>query len=551
MLAHLRVRYLVLIDELDLTLSPGLNVLTGETGAGKSLVATAMDLLLGRRASGELVRRGAEEAEVEGLFDISDEPEVKVRLAEAGIPLDDELLIRRVVPASGRHKCYINGRLASLTLLSHLAEGLARVTSQHEQHSLSEPAARLAILDGFGDLQSLRAEMNDSYDALQKERAALDALQSREADRAKRLDYLRYQLDEIDKISPRQGELETLETDIDKLRNQELLSSSSERASRELYEDDGAVFERLSALSTLLDRAAEHDSAIQGSAEELRDAAALVEDAARFLQKYHRELDADPGLLEELEERREALLGLTRKHGADLLSVIEMRDKMSAEIDALANYDEALGAARNKVALATKEAERLAAELTGKRKRAARRLAKAVKAELEDLMFQEPGFEVRVEASPKGLTSTGKDLIEFAVSLNPGEGAHPLQKVASGGELSRLMLAIKRALAGVGPVGTYIFDEVDAGIGGPVASAVGRKLKEVASHHQVICITHLPQIAGMADAHFFVSKAREGGRTRTDVRSLDERARVEEVSRMLAGDKVTDKTRAAAKELIA
>jgi DNA repair protein RecN (Recombination protein N) len=550
MLAHLRVRDLVLIDELDLALSPGLNVLTGETGAGKSLVATAVDLLLGRRASGELVRRGGREAEVEGLFDISDEPAVRERLVEAGIPADDELLIRRVIPSSGRHKCYVNGRLASLSLLSHLAEGLARMTSQHEQHSLSDPAARLELLDGFGGLSEQREQMRARYEALRQEEATLEELSGRERDRAGRLDYLQYQLEEIDKADPKPDELELLDVEIDRMKNQELLSGTAERAALELYDDDGAIFERLGAVTGQLEIAARHDPVISGSIGELRDAAGLVEDAARFLRRYSGDFDSDPGRLEALEERRESLRSLTRKHGTDLAGLAGLREEMARELATLAHYDDALKEAGQAVTKAREAAEKLASDLSRHRRRAGRTLAKAVAAELRDLMFQAAGFEVKLEPSPKGLGSTGSDLAEFLVSLNPGEGAHPVQKVASGGELSRLMLAIKRALSGVGPVGTHIFDEVDSGIGGPVASSVGRKLKEVASHHQVICITHLPQIAGMADAHFFVSKAQEAGRTRTVIAQLKAPERVEEVSRMLAGDKVTDKTRAAAKELI-
>ncbi len=551
MLAHLRVRDLVLIDELDLELSPKLNILTGETGAGKSLVASAMDLLLGRRASGELVRRGAREAEVEGLFDVSDEPTVKERLEEAGLPAEDELLIRRVIPASGRHKCYVNGRLASLSLLSHLAEGLARVTSQHEQHSLSNPAARLELLDGFAGLAGEREAMREGFDALRRAEEALAALTGRERDRAGRLDYLQYQLEEIDKLDPKPGELEALEGDIERLKNQELLSGTSARAAGELYDEDGAIYERIGALTGQLEAAAHHDPSLTESIEELREAAAMVEDAARFLRRYSQEFDEEPGALEEMADRREALRSLVRKHGTDLEGLVALREEMAREMETLTRFDDALRQAEEQVKTARAAAEKLAAALTRKRRRAARTLAKAVVRELRDLMFQEAGFEVAVDPSPRGLSPTGTDLVEFRVCLNPGEGAHPIQKAASGGELSRMMLAIKRALAGVGPVGTYVFDEVDAGIGGPVASAVGRKLKEVAGHHQVICITHLPQIAGMADAHFFVSKAATAGRTRTVVDRLEAAARVEEVSRMLAGEKVTDKTRAAARELIA
>ncbi len=541
---------MVLIDELDLALSPRFNVLTGETGAGKSLVVTALDLLLGRRASGELVRLGATEAEVEGLFDISDEPEVRARLEEAGIPADDELLIRRVIPASGRHKCYVNGRLSSLGVLSSLAEGLARVTSQHEQHALTDGGNRLLLLDGYGGLTEAREQMRALHDALQEKREALDALKGRAQDRASRLDYLRYQLEEIDALKPAPGELETLETDIARFRHREQLVAAANQTAEELYEQEGAIFDRLGALADTVEAAARHDATIAPSAEALRDAAALVEDTARFLGKYGRGLDSDPEGLTEMEDRREALTGLLRKHGTDLNGVIALQDTIAKEIATLESYEEALDGAEQSVKDAAAQADAHAVKLSRERKKAGRRLSKAVVSELMDLMFRQAGFEVSLSPTPKGLVSSGRDAVEFLVALNPGEGAHPVSKVASGGELSRLMLAIKRALAGVGPVGTYIFDEVDAGIGGPVASAVGRKLQEVASHHQVICITHLPQIAGMADVHYSVTKDADKGRTKTAVHKLESDQRVEEISRMLAGDQVTETTRAAATELL-
>ena len=551
MLAHLRVRDLVLIDVLDIDLSPKFNVLTGETGAGKSLVATAVDLLLGRRAAGEMVRRGCEEAEVEGIFDITDEPEVKTRLENAGLPEEDELLIRRVIPAKGRHKCYVNGRLASLGLLSHLAEGLARVTSQHEQLTLSEPQSRLTILDGFGGLFDIAQEMSDRFEAFTDAETSLKSLQEKERDRAGRLDYLKYQLDEINRIAPTSGELEVIEQDVAKLKHQAQLSETSIRAIDDLYEGNRAAFELITASANALEDMSRHDPALAPCAESLSDAAAVVEDVARTLSRYERTLSADPQQLDELIERQEALKNLTRKHGMPLDDIIEEASKLEAEIATLEAYDVAMSDARQLVDRTRLAALDFAKSLSKKRKQAAKKLSKRVVSELQDLMFNGPDFEVRIESDEKTLGKSGVDQVGFYVALNPGEGAHPIQKTASGGELSRLMLAIKRAVAGVGPVGTYIFDEVDSGIGGPVASAVGRKLKEVAACHQVICITHLPQIAGMADYHLFVSKREENGRTATDIAPLSKTARVEELARMLAGDQVTAKTRAAAKELIA
>jgi DNA repair protein RecN (Recombination protein N) len=363
------------------------------------------------------------------------------------------------------------------------------------------------------------------------------------------LDYLKFQQEELDRVSPVPDELENIETELAKLKALDFLKGVTRGAKEVLYDGDDAVYEKLSVLAAQLAEAAERDGTLAKSAETLVDAAASVEDIARFLSKYERNLEGDPDRILELEDRRETLVTLCRKHGTDLAGVVELSTRFAGEIRTLESFEEAKTEAERKTADLQKEADAFALKLSKERKKAAQTLSKAVIKELGDLLFAKAGFEVQLDAD-KNLTRAGRDTAEFLVALNPGEGAHPLQKTASGGELSRLMLALKRAMAGVGPVGTYIFDEVDSGIGGPTASAVGRKLKEVSTCHQVICISHLPQIAGMADAHFFVSKKAEQGRTASVIRRLEGAERVEELARMLAGDKVTDKTRAAAKELI-
>ncbi len=551
MLAHLKVRDFVLIHELDLELSAGFNVLTGETGAGKSLVALAVDMLLGRRSKGELVRKGAKEAEIEGLFDISDEPEVKLRLEQAGLPRENEFLVRRVIPTNGRHRCYVNGRIASLGMLSKMAEGLARSMGQHEQLALLDAQKQLEMLDGFGELDRDGEKMRSLYDQYERAVSELNKIKDREHDRVARLDYLKFQEEEIDRLAPTEGELEQLETDIRRMRHGEHLKTVARRATDVLYEADGSVFERLGGLTAELEDATKHDPAMEESAEQLGQAASLVEDVARTLLGYGRGIDVDPAHLIELEDRQEELKRLVRKHGTDLQGVIALHDTLKEEIRSLEQYEETMEKAESHVAALLGQGEKQAKKLSKERKRGARKLARAVTEELKDLHFGSADFDVYVSPRSLGLGPMGLDEVEFLVALNPGEGVHPLRSVASGGELSRLMLAIKRVLAGVGPVGTYVFDEVDAGIGGGVAASVGRKLKEVSSHHQVICITHLPQIAGMADYHLHVSKTAAKGRTTTGIAKLSDGERIEEIARMLGGEKVSEKTRAAARELIA
>jgi DNA repair protein RecN (Recombination protein N) len=550
MLSQLRVRDLVLIEELDLALSPGFNVLTGETGAGKSLVAAALDLLLGRRASSELVRRGADEAEVEGVFDVSDEPAIRERLTAAGLEPGDELLIRRLIPAEGRHRCYVNGKLSSLGVLSSLADGLASVMGQHEHHSLLDPVSQLALLDGFGGHGDLLEEMARLAEQAGRRADQHRSLVEQEQDRVARIDYLQFQIGEIDEIAPRDGELEELEREIALQRHRGELLATARQGADELYERDGSIFERLGSLGRSLDEVARYDGSLSDEARNLSDAALLVEEAARRLAGYGRDLDADPARLEQLDDRREVLRRITRKHRTDLAGVIELRQQLAAELDTLNRYEESIANAAAELERAQKEARRCAAELHRARVEIATALGRGVTQELSGLSFDKARFEVEITELEEDLGPTGADQVEFLVALNPGEGTHPLRKVASGGELSRLMLAIRRVLAGVGPLSTYVFDEVDAGIGGAVAAAVGRKLRDVAAHHQVICITHLPQISGMADAHFRVVKSGKKGRTITRVERLEDDQRLEELARMLGGDKVTDKARAAARELL-
>ncbi len=550
MLVHLKVRDLVLIEELDLPLAAGFNVLTGETGAGKSLVATAVGLLLGRKGSSDVVRRGAREAEVEGLFDISDEPQVRAVLEEAGLPVSDELLIRRVLPAAGRQRSFVNGRLASLAVLSELSRDLASFVGQHEHLSLLDPARQLELVDAFGGLSGEVARMALLHNASTAAADRHRKLREQGRDRAKRIDYLAFQVREIDDLAPEPDEIDTLGREVVRQKHLEDLLGAARRAADGLYEMDDSICERLIAHAREIERAARHDESLTPEAECLLAAAAEVEEAARRLSAYGEGMEPDPDRLDRAIERMEVLKTLERKHGMDLAAVLGHRNVLAAELDDLSHFEEALDEARAELDRRAALARKQATKLTIAREKAGALLALAVGAELADLKLPDAGF--RTDLAPAGDTpgSTGIDKAEFVASLNPGEGAHPLREIASGGELSRIMLAIRRALAGVGPVGTYVFDEVDAGIGGAEAALVGRKLQEVAKHHQVICITHLPQIAGLADAHFRVGKHRKNGRTATTVATLTDTERLEEVARMLSGETPTDRARAAAADLI-
>ncbi|MBN2718964.1 MAG: DNA repair protein RecN [Deltaproteobacteria bacterium] len=550
MLSHLQIKNLVLIEEMSLTFSSGFNVLTGETGAGKSLIATSLDLLLGKRASSNLVRKGAQEAEVEGIFDIADEPEVKARLADAGIPDDDELLIRRIIPADGRHRVFVNGKLSSLSVLAELTAGLASVMSQHEQQDLFDNRHQLYLVDGFAGHDRLRQEMAAAHAGYVDAKRALDALHGKEKDRTGRIDYLRYQLSELDDVAPKAGEGAALEAELGVLKHQTTLLETTSRCAESLYESDDSVFERLGQITSALTSVARFDSTLETDARQLQEATIIVEETARSLSAYSQRLDTDPGRLDDVQARLEALFRLARKHGVTEDELPQLREKLAGELETLEGFEHSEQKLATDCDMARKKALVAARALSESRIRAAKKLGATVSAELADLSFAKAEFSVVITGDESNLSEAGMDRAEFTVALNPGEGAWPLRQVASGGELSRIMLAVKRALAGVGPVGTYVFDEVDAGIGGAVAVAVGKKLALVASHHQLICISHLPQIAAMADAHFHISKTQKGNRTRTELVQLAADRRVIEISRMLGGDADNSKMLAAARELL-
>jgi DNA repair protein RecN (Recombination protein N) len=557
-LSVLRVRNFAIIDELEVELGPGMNVVTGETGAGKSILIDALGLVLGARAHPEVVRTGEEQAEVEALFDVSDDPEARARVEAAGVEVQDELVLRRIIARGGRSRAYLNGRLASAAQLAELAAGLADISSQHEHHTLVDPRTHLGYLDAFAKLEPLRTELAAAHARLIEIRASLESERGRGDDRVQREDLLRFQITEIDALDPQPGEDASLAAERDKQRHAEKLAQLTGGAEDTLYASDDALCERLGRLCTELSHAVSIDPTLGPLAEQLEACRAQLEDVARELGSYARGISHDAERLRELEERLDALRKLVRKHGGSVEAVLDYRARARAELDAIDRRDETLAELSRAHDAALEAAAVLARKLSQSRKKAAGKLATAISKELTSLSMGDARVSVDV-AQPAGgdpsvdgaqLTATGIDRVEFLIAPNRGEDPQPLRRIASGGELSRAMLALKRVLAGLGPAGLYVFDEVDAGVGGAVAEVIGRKLEEVAAHHQVICITHLPQIAVFAKTHFHVSKVVEAGRTRSVITKLSERERENEIARMLGGVKITDKTRAAAKEML-
>ncbi len=559
MLTHLRVRHFAIIDQLEVGFGPGLNVVTGETGAGKSILVSALQLVLGAKARPEMVRTGAERAEVEALFDIREDAAARARLSAMGLEEDEEIVVRRVVEAEGRTRAYVNGKLATASQLAELASGLVDISSQHQHHTLADCSTHLGFLDGFAGLGRERAELAEKWRAYQAAKAAADDAEAAARARVDREDLLRFQLSEVEKLAPRPGEEEELVEAIGRLRHGASLAGLTARAEEELYSGEADLVGQLGRLVTELEGAARIDAALEALVRQLDGARAEVEDVGRELGRYTRGLRADPERLAELEERQHQLKRLARKFGGTLADALAFRLQANAELAALGGAEGRAEELRRAADAALAAVTDLARVVSARRRAEAARLGAAITDELASLGMGEARVEVEVAREERPgevvvdgarLGATGFDRVEFLIATNRGEAPRPLRKVASGGELSRALLALKRTLAAQGPVGLYVFDEVDTGVGGAVAEVIGRKLHEVSRHHQVLCITHLAQIAVYADTHFQVRKEVVDDRTRSAVRPLSAAERDEEIARMVGGIHVGEATRRAAMEMI-
>ncbi|MFH1464933.1 MAG: DNA repair protein RecN [Pseudomonadota bacterium] len=560
MLTCIRVRDLVIIEQQEVLLEPGLNVVTGETGAGKSILVDALQLVLGARGNTELVRTGADQAEVEALFDVGDDPGVRARLSSSGLETDDDLVLRRVNHKSGRTRAYVNGRLVTVAQLSRLASGLVDISSQHEHHSLTEPSSHLCYLDSYAQLDPAREAFQQAWTELLDARTGLQALEEQARERGEREGFLRYQLNELAEAHLRAGEDDELADEARRMRHAERLSRATQGAEAVLYEQDNAVAGQLTRVVGGLEELASIDPRLGELARQLDSARIEIEEAARVLGQYGRSVHADPRRLAEMEERIDQLNRLKRRYGGSLEAAIAQRKEIAAHLSELEQVEVNLEDQRKKLASRLEAASAKARALSEQRKAAATRLGEAITAELHQLGMGDALVRVEVLPFPVGahdfavdgapLTSSGLDRVEFLIAPNPGEEPRPLHRVASGGELSRALLALKTVLAGGGPAGTYVFDEVDAGVGGAVAEVIGKKLQELARHHQVLCITHLPQIAAFGEAHFYVSKQSRDGRTRSSITRLDDTGRVRELAEMMGGKQHTRATRKAAEDLL-
>lgn len=555
MLRFLRVKHLAVIDTAEVEFDSGLNVLTGETGAGKSILVEAVGLLLGGRASGELVRTGEESAVVEAIFETAGE----------------ELLIRREIGAQGRSRAFINGDLATAGALKELSGRLIELHGQHEHQTLLDPTTHLSVLDTYGGLSAVTTATADTFARMQAARDALDRVTASARDRGARLELSQFQLRELERAALKSGEPGE---DVDLAALRQVLSSA-ERVERLCIESYTALYERddaiLAGLGNVWRRVAELaslDPRFQPYLDARDGIKSQLEDLAIFLRRYADGIEASPARLQQVEERLALLERLKRKHGPTLADAIAKRDALRREVNDLERGDERIAELSRAFEAAKAEFLAAAASLSKERRRLAVRFAKALESLLGELAMERTRVEVRfADAVPESAWSAhGIDAAEFFVSPNPGEELRPLARIVSGGELSRLMLAVKvltfhARLADADPQGDgdrargagapgLIFDEVDAGIGGRVADVVGRKLHSLGSAFQVLCITHLPQIAAYADTHVQIDKRVERGRTSTTVRRLTDEGRVEELSRMLGGEAISEGLRRSAREML-
>jgi len=549
MLCELRIQNFAVIEQLDLRLDPGLNALTGETGAGKSIIVGALSLLLGERASAEDVRPGAARAVVEGVFDVSSQPGVRALLAESGIEPEHGLLIlRREVAAEGRHRAWVNGAAATATLVGELGRMLVDLHGQHEHQALLRPDEQRRVLDAYAGGSGLAAEVQEAWSRARSAGQRLTELDERARELARRADYLRFQVAEIEAAGLRAGEDEELKREATRLEHADELARGSEALHQQLYAAETSVTSRLGELRRTLQQLIRLDPSLEPQRAALDETFYALEEIGRELGAYGNAVDQDPRRLEQVRHRQDLIFRLQSKYGPGIEDVLGTLGAARAELGQLDTLDDQRAALRLEHAAAVHEHEERSQRLSAARAEAAGRLAEQVAALLPEL-----GMSGRFEVALERLAEpgpAGAERVEFLSAVNQGFEPRPLARVASGGELSRLMLALKTIVARADAIPTLVFDEIDVGIGGRVAHQVGARLQQVARDRQVFAITHLAQIAARADHHLLVDKRSAGGTTATVVAELNGQERLRELARLLGGDPESRTSLKHARELL-
>ncbi|OGQ84964.1 MAG: DNA repair protein RecN [Deltaproteobacteria bacterium RIFOXYA12_FULL_58_15] len=551
MLLNLKIRDFAIIDAVELDLQPGFTVVTGETGAGKSILVNALGLVLGGRASTELIRSGSPSAEVEALFDISDQPIVRARLETRDLVGDDNnvLLVRRVVGTKGKGKVVINGRLSTVATLGEIVRGLVDISGQHEQQSLMVVDNHIEILDSFAQVDGLKGDFREAYDALHRAQKERNSLKYNADEALKRADYLRFQVDEIERLDPKEGEDDVLEAERTRLSFAERLQSGVASAEALLYGEDGSAFDKLGKAVAEITALVRYDKDLEPVIQGLESAQREIQEGARTLQRYLTRVEVDPERLDTVEGRLGELRRLIRKHGQSLTDVFDRHGVLAVELAAIDDSDARIAKLDLQVEQLQARAKEAALALSAGRQAAGERLSRAVEDELSDMELGGAVFSVAMTVEC-AMGPNGNDQVEFLWSANRGEPPRPLARIASGGELSRMMLAVKRVLTARDLVSLYVFDEVDTGLGGRTADTIGRKIQAVAAEHQAITITHLAPIAACASHHVTVRKEVHNGRTISTILVLEAEDRAEEIARMIDGANITNVTRRAAREML-
>ncbi len=559
MLHSIRIRNFAIIKDLQLEFAKGLNLLTGETGAGKSIIIDALQMLLGERSSSALVRTGEEKAIVEGVFE-EENSHIKESLSRAGIPTADELIIKREISSSGGSRVFINGEMSTTGILKMLAPFLVNIHGQHQHQSLLNYQAHLAFLDRFGNNNRLREKIEIAASTLAGFVKGYHELREKLAQREQTLDFLNFQVNEIETCDPKEGEDEELGREREMLRNAETLRQIVKESYGVTYENERSILSFLKQVQKNVDKLSEIDKSFQKFRSGLEEAIFSTEELSLFLRDYVNILDVEPGRLSFVEDRLAALEKLKKRYGQTLKDVLVFKEEAVRRREALTRASEDLKVIEKKVAEAYAEYRAIAQKLTKKRRRDAELFSSSLLNQLKELAMEKSRFQVKFdqEALPENpdwskdlsFSPDGVDKVEFLISVNLGEELRPLAKVASGGELSRIMLAISALMKTQKDSKTLIFDEVDAGIGGKVASIVGKNLKAISQQQQVICVTHLPQIASYADHHVRVTKKMDQRRTVVQVSVLNEAEKVKEIARMLAGEKISKTSLRHAEEMV-
>ncbi len=562
MLIELKVKNFAIIDNLSLNFKAGLNILSGETGAGKSILLKSLGLMMGDKAEPDVVRGGVDHAVIEGYFDLSERPDVLNSLNELGLDVSDEtLVVRRLISKEGKGKVYLNGALSPLSSLRSIVAPLItltgrqtpliEMTGQHDNRHLQSKAYHLEILDIYSGTWTLRVEFEKQYQRVRELTAEMDRLTEAARSREQRLDFLTYQRDEIAALNLQPGEDTELDAQVSRMRHSARLIEFAAQSVESLYSSDSAA---LVTLHQVLQRAGELsqlDPSLSERLKPLQEAKTLLEDATLELREYGRNLDADPEQLNQKEERLSALRKLQKKFGESVDEILASYAGIVAEIESLEKHDENLRALSDEKVKLHKSLLKLAGELHERRRNGAHLLEKGVNDELLDLNMKGVGFGVHVEKAAE-LTSTGQSDVEFMIQTSKKDDPKPMAKVASGGELSRILLALKRVVGSSDRPRTYLFDEVDTGVSGQTAEKVGKKLKAIAKGQQLICVTHLPQVASFADQHFFIEKAQvKGGGVKMSVVELEKDQRVREIARLISGEKISQTSLEHARQLIA